>query len=105
MTDPTLFKPGPRDGHLTDRQQLVYQLLRDHRDGITALEAGLAVHELTRCPYCQNGACRYARETGNDVLRSLSKRGLAIRRRTGRWQLRHRPLAEAPDPSTDPIPF
>lgn len=101
MTQPTLFKPPARTGAMTPRQQLAHDLLAQHPDGLTATTIGQAIHQRNRCRYCHEIPCRYAQETGKTTLGQLRRRGLVVRRRTGRWQLRDQPVTGS---QTDTFP-
>lgn len=110
MTDQAhLFKPGPRDGGLSDRQSLVLELLRDNPEGLRAIDVGSLLHQSRDCPHCSpTRTCEYASASGTEVLTALRKRGLTVHRRTGRWEaldgVRHLPDGSY-DPSTSDIPF
>lgn len=102
MTD-TLFTPPPADGRLTPRQTLVLTLAQHQPAGITATDAGTALHADT-CRWCRDGQpCKYAASAGLEVLRALKKKALVKQRRGGIWQAT-RPIDNGPDPSTDPFP-
>lgn len=87
MTSP-LFDLPPR---LTGNQALAYAYISG--DGATALDVGVHLHmsRQPRCRWCVlagPSGCEYAAQTGRQTLTALSKKGLAIRRRTGLWQQR-----------------
>lgn len=95
-----LFRPGPATGNLSKRQQLVLDLLRDHPEGLRSIDLGRHLHQIfTDNCYCgftdpntgRITACQYARGEGERVGKQLRARDLAIKRRTGRWQLLHPP--------------
>jgi hypothetical protein len=102
----TLFTPPPADGNLTDRQTLVLQLLRDNPDGLRSSDLGAHIHQATNAPCaCTHDVrCKWAMSTGEAVGRALRKRDLAIKRKTGRWQLT-RPPVTGYDPTSSHIPF
>jgi hypothetical protein len=113
---PTLFKPGPADGGLTDRQQLVLDMLEQNPHGLRPFDIGVALHQALSNPCsCAPGhACKWAPTDALGVLRSLRKRELAIGRKSGLWQLMDatvatgRPSDSRPtgyDPATAQIPF
>lgn len=83
-----LFDVPPK---LTYFQYLALVYIRG--DGATALDVGVYLH-LSREPRCKwcvlagDTGCQYAESTGRQTLKALSKKGLAIRRRTGLWQQR-----------------
>jgi hypothetical protein len=102
----TLFRPPPADGNLTDRQTLVLGLLRDNPDGLRSSDLGAFIHVATGapCPCSHDVRCKYALTEGERVGKQLRKRDLAIKRKTGRWQLT-RPPAQGYDPGTADIPY
>jgi hypothetical protein len=102
----TLFTPPPADGNLTDRQTLVLQLLRDNPDGLRSSDLGAFIHQATNapCPCSHDARCKYAMAEGERVGKQLRKRDLAIKRKTGRWQLT-RPPVQGYDPTSSTIPF
>jgi hypothetical protein len=101
-----LFDPGPATGGLTDRQALVLQLLRDNPDGLRSSDLGAFIHVATGapCPCSHDVRCKWARAEGERVAKSLRQRDLAIKRKTGRWQLT-RPPVTGYDPTSSHIPF
>jgi hypothetical protein len=72
---------------LTDRQQLVWNLVRHAYDGVSADEAGAAVHAFNG-KHDADDRCEWCATTGKSVLRSVPLRKLAIRRKDGRWRPR-----------------
>jgi hypothetical protein len=102
----SLFALPPADGNLTDRQTLVLQLLRDNPDGLRSSDLGAFIHQATNapCPCSHDARCKYAMAEGERVGKQLRKRDLAIKRKTGRWQLT-RPPAQGYDPTSSTIPF
>lgn len=99
----TLFPLPPATGNLKPRQQLAHDLLAQHPAGLTATTIGQRIHQRNRCRYCFERPCKYAQESGKTTLGQLRKRGLVIRRRTGRWQLRDQPIPDSAQ--TTDIPF
>lgn len=83
----TLFRPPPPDGGLTPRQELAYRLVSARPR--LAEEVGQWLHlwfRPGRCSCSTDRNCSWSYETGKDVLRSLRRRGLVVRRRSGSWE-------------------
>lgn len=102
MTARALFAPPLADGNLSQRQQIIYDLLQSEPKGVRAIDAGNHLHrtKTNPCLYCSDErTCQYAARDANQVLDSLrgspqdpKARRLVVRRReTGRWQLVNRP--------------
>ena len=108
MTDPTLFKPPPPTGKLTDRQRFAYEFVRDHSDGVSVDEMGAALHGRRRSHHADD-RCQWCGSDGGLVLNELrsGKNGRLVKRRQfdGMWVLRD-PAAEsgAAAENADPFP-
>lgn len=68
---------------LGERQQLVLTALTE--GPLSDEEAGALIHG-TRGKHAAEKRCLYCAQEGRGVLVSLRKRGLCIRRRSGRWE-------------------
>lgn len=105
MNDKTLFPLPPATGALTDRQATVLAMLQSEREGMRALDIGIALHQADGCRYCSpQSACKYAHTNATSILRALRKKGLAIHRKTGLWQSLVR-ASETADTGTFPIDY
>lgn len=95
-----LFAPPLADGNLSQRQQIIYDLLQSSPNGVRAIDAGNHLHrtKTNPCLYCSDlVTCAFASRDANQVLDSLRgspndprARRLVVRRRDGRWELRRR---------------
>lgn len=89
---PHLFTPPAADGRLTDRQAFVLDLLNAEPAGLRSIDLGRELHLQFGCRHCSTtSTCQYAFTEGERVGKSLRARDLAIKRRTGRWQLLNPP--------------
>lgn len=106
MSARPLFDPGPATGNLREREQIALDhLTYMHPKGVRSIDLGRAIHLARGCPYCsETRLCKYAMSTGEEVGKQLRARDLAIKRRTGYWQLT-RPPVTGHNPATAEIPF
>jgi hypothetical protein len=104
MSARPLFPLPPADGNLTVRQQHALDLLTATPEGLRSIDLGREIHIAKGCPYCSNErTCKYAHSAGEEVGRQLRRRDLAIKRKSGLWQL-IRPVRD-PDPGELPVGF
>lgn len=95
MSARPLFDAGPATGNLRQREQDALDHLAAHPEGVRSIDLGRALHMLRGCPYCSElRACKFAHSAGEEVGRQLRRRDLAIKRRSGLWQLLHPPVRE-----------
>lgn len=104
VTDPTLFKPGPALGNMSDNEQFVFDLLQTTPSGLSAFDIGRAFHidGPYNCRTCNaERTCEWARPNAVRILNQLRARDAAIYRRSlSRWQ----PLVRAAEPAGE-IPY
>ena len=86
MSELELFtEPMPAPDPLPRNQVAVMRLLlRNLPQGITAAEAGAAVHAV-RGKHTADETCVFCAKDGAKVLRALARKGLATGRRDGWW--------------------
>lgn len=96
-----LFTPGPADGKLTDRQQHALDHLTANPAGVRSSDLGAYLHQALgiRCSCSETVRCRWSMSEGERVGKQLRQRGLAIKRKSGLWQLT-RPPVTGYDPKT-----
>lgn len=94
---------GANGRPLTDRQQLVYDLLANSETGLYAEEVGAYLHHRL---HRRDTYCEWCPADGRAVLTSKALGPLVVRWRGGLWQLRGatRPT-DGYDPGTSEIPF
>jgi hypothetical protein len=100
-----LFPLPPATGNLSSREQLILDLLTANPEGLRSSDLGAHIHQATDspCPCSDTVRCKWSRAEGERIGRMLRRRDLAIKRKTGRWQLT-RPPVQGYDPSTAPLP-
>lgn len=88
MKPRTLFPLPPATGALTIKQEDALEYIASQPTGARSIDLGRHLHILRGCPYCNpDRSCKYAHTTGEEVGRQLRKRELAIKRKTGLWEL------------------
>jgi|KBSMisStaDraftv2_1062788.scaffolds.fasta_scaffold03656_14 hypothetical protein len=74
----------PSEPKLTDRQRYVLELV-ELNGGATATHIGLVLHA-RRGKHDGRRPCSYCEDEGRAVLVALRRKGLVVRRRSGRWE-------------------
>lgn len=105
MSARPLFNPGPATGALTDRQQHALDHLTENPAGVRSTDLGAYLHQAlgNRCSCTPDVRCKYAMSEGERVGKQLRARELAIKRKSGLWQLM-RPVRVPDNPDIDPFP-
>jgi hypothetical protein len=90
---PSLFADEPAaKPALTDRQHFALDAVTRQQDGLAAAEVGALWHQ-ERGKHAAGVRCEWCTRDGTQLLKSLRKKGLIVRRRSGLWQSLAKPEA------------
>ena len=113
MTEP-LFTMPPGEHTLTERQRLTLAAARGLPGGVSADDAGAALHALRwtrggrQCSCCLPAGvpCAWAEDAGREVLQRLRELGYGlVRRKTGRWEVPGTTPKPTPAGMSEDIPY